>query len=124
MKPPLPKPTVYRVTWNADDGSIWTQYHDASDPLPDKWDDDEPDLIEGFFDGEQVRAYADTCTAALSARVAELERQVAQLTAERDEWARKAQEWRHKYAELRYPGMTQEVKALDAAIDAAMKEQT
>jgi len=47
-------------------------------------------------------------------RLEELERQVAQLTAERDEWARKAQEWRHKYAELRYPGMTQEVKALDA----------
>lgn len=55
-------------------------------------------------------------------RLAELERQAAQLTAERDEWAHKAQDWRHKYAELRYPGMTREVKALDAAIDAAMKE--
>lgn len=39
---------------------------------------------------------------------------IARLTAERDEWARKAQDWRHKYAELRYPGMTREVKALNA----------
>lgn len=79
--------------------------------------------LRGLLRPDQVAPQdADTCTAALSARVAELERQAAQLTAERDEWAHKAQDWRHKYAELRYPGMTREVKALDAAIDAAMKE--
>lgn len=79
-----------------------------------------------LWDVDEMRAYAKDYAAAkcaaLSARVAELERQAAQLTAERDEWAHKAQDWRHKYAELRYPGMTREVKALDAAIDAAMKE--
>ena len=97
IKPPLPEPAHTVKVWG---------------------------LAEETYTAGQMHFYADTCTAALSARVAELERQVAQLTAERDEWARKAQEWRHKYAELRYPGMTQEVKELDAAIDAAMKEQT
>ena len=97
MKPPLPEPHSTVDIWG----------HDVN-----------------LYTASKVREYADTCTAALSARVAELERQVAQLTAERDEWAHKAQDWRHKYAELRYPGMTREVKALDAAIDAAMKEQT
>lgn len=40
---------------------------------------------------------------------------IACLTAERDEWAAKWHAERRRYAQLRWPGMTREVRALDAS---------
>ena len=34
---------AYRCTWDGDPGCI--QYHDHTDPLPDKWDDESPDEV-------------------------------------------------------------------------------
>lgn len=35
---------AYRCTWNAG----WMQYHDDTDPLPEKWDDEPPDETEAM----------------------------------------------------------------------------
>jgi hypothetical protein len=49
----LPKPEVRRATWDGSPG--WSQYHDDRDPLPTEWDDEPPDVVEGFYSGETVR---------------------------------------------------------------------
>ena len=49
---------VYRCTWDTG----WSQYHDASDPMPAKWDDKPPDFVEAFvskIDAESRLAAAD-----------------------------------------------------------------
>jgi hypothetical protein len=51
--PMLPKAVVHRATWDGEPG--WSQYHDERDPLPDAWDDEEPDEVMGFYDGAQMR---------------------------------------------------------------------
>lgn len=51
----------------------------------------------------------------LMPKQSDLRAEIARLTAERDEWARKAMEWRRKYSELRYPGMTKEVRTNDGS---------
>lgn len=49
--PPMPEPDAHRASW-----SDWEQYHDESDPLPDKWDDKPPSTIEPLFTASQMRS--------------------------------------------------------------------
>lgn len=58
------KADIYRCTWS----SGWTQYHDESDPLPAKWDDDPPDEVAAFVlkieaEAELIRLRAALITA-------------------------------------------------------------
>ena len=34
---------AYRCVWDGDPG--WMQYHDRTDPLPERWDDEHPDEV-------------------------------------------------------------------------------
>lgn len=34
---------AHRCTWDGDPG--WMQYHDKTDPMPKKWDDEPPDEV-------------------------------------------------------------------------------
>lgn len=54
----LPKPAVQRATWDGSPG--WTQYHDEHDPLPAEWDGEPPDVVKGFYSGDQVRELLST----------------------------------------------------------------
>ena len=61
--PPLPGPDAVNVYWRGDnDSSSWDQWHDASDPMPDKWDSEPPDEVTAYYTAETVqrlmRAYA------------------------------------------------------------------
>jgi hypothetical protein len=56
----MPEPDAHRVLWRdgEDDPANWTQYHDSTDPLPAKWDDEAPDLVTPLFTTDQIRAYS------------------------------------------------------------------
>jgi predicted metal-dependent phosphoesterase TrpH len=67
---------------------------------------DEPDAMTLRQFVGRARQAADR----IEADAIELER----LTKERDEWAQKATDWRRKYGELRWPGLTNEIRATAA----------
>lgn len=55
----LPEPYAHHVIWHpVDDGFGWDQYHDASDPLPEKWDQSAPDLVTPLYTAEQAHTLA------------------------------------------------------------------
>jgi len=81
--PPLPTPTAWNCYWKGDnDSTSWDQWHDASDPMPQKWDSDPPDEVTPHYTADQMRAYA---RAALDTAVAaeRASRQAAQAQIER-----------------------------------------
>lgn len=53
--PELLKPYAKHAIWNPNPGGGWDQYHDAGDPIPDKWDDGAPDLVVDLYTADQVR---------------------------------------------------------------------
>ena len=62
MNPPLPTPAVWNCYWKGDnDGPSWDQWHDASDPMPERWDGDPPDDVVPYFTSTQVFEYAGQC---------------------------------------------------------------
>lgn len=56
--PELPEPYARHAIWNPNLGGGWDQYHDAGDPMPDKWDDGAPDLVVDLYTADQMREYA------------------------------------------------------------------
>lgn len=57
--PPLPEPAAHRVMWTGDGYGHWWQYHDAeTDPMPEHWDDEDPDIVEQLYSAAQMTDYA------------------------------------------------------------------
>ncbi len=49
-------PSAWRCEWRGDnDSSGWDQWHDASDPMPTKWEGTPPDEVTAFYDSATVR---------------------------------------------------------------------
>lgn len=62
MHPPLPTPAAWNCYWKGDnDSTSWDQWHDASDPMPERWDSDPPDDVVPYFTSTQVFEYAGQC---------------------------------------------------------------
>jgi hypothetical protein len=60
--PPLPTPAAWNCYWKGDnDGPSWDQWHDASDPMPERWEGDPPDEVVPHFTAAQVLEYAGQC---------------------------------------------------------------
>ncbi|TAA20344.1 hypothetical protein [Pseudoxanthomonas winnipegensis] len=57
--PELPEPVAWHAEWDDTSETMgWDQYHDASDPLPEKWDECDPDRVVSLFTADQLHAYA------------------------------------------------------------------
>lgn len=76
---------------------------------------------EYFYTAEQMHAAFTAGAASRDAEVDALRADALRLTCERDYWADRWTAMRKQYAELRYPGMTNEVRASSAAIAAEGK---
>ena len=62
--PPLPTPAAWNCYWKGDnDGPSWDQWHDASDPMPERWEGSPPDDVVPHFTAAQVLEYAETAMA-------------------------------------------------------------
>lgn len=49
-------PGAWRCEWRGDnDSGGWDQWHDASDPVPTKWEGTPPDEVVAFYDAATVR---------------------------------------------------------------------
>ena len=56
---------AYRCTWDGHPG--WMQYHDHTDPLPGKWDDEPPDEVAALVLKIDADHEIDQLRAAISA---------------------------------------------------------
>lgn len=133
------KATAWRCTWDSE----WVQYHDASDPMPEKWDD-APDFVEALtplYEAniaiDALRAEVEALTSAASehrdGRLAALERAAkaeaalaeCREDAERYRWIRKQSRGESAWGTwdgtlYRIPDVLDpQGRGLDAAIDAA-----
>lgn len=71
--PPLPEPAAWHCYWRGDnDSTSWDQWHDASDPMPEKWDSEAPDEVTPYYTADQMRAYAAEQVAAERERCASI----------------------------------------------------
>lgn len=145
----MPEPVAWRCNWNKSGEIAWLQYHDETDPLPEKWDAP-PNETLPLYSAETVQALQAECEeqARLNGmgaeREARLMAQVAGLQAERDALAKDAARYRwlrkgesDDVAVVRGLGAmdygmsavvytySEEIDGndLDAAIDAAMAEE-
>lgn len=67
---PLPEPAAWEAYWRGDNDSVsWSQWHDASDPLPAVWDGDPPDEVTPHYTGKQMLEYAGTNARRMAALV-------------------------------------------------------
>ncbi len=58
--PALPEPMCHRIEWtdtDPRDPGVWVQWHDSGE-LPEKWDDEEPTLVEPLFNDHQLQSFA------------------------------------------------------------------
>lgn len=63
--PPLPEPLAWHCYWRGDnDSASWDQWHDASDPMPEKWDSEAPDEVTPYYTADELREYGARCSAA------------------------------------------------------------
>ena len=56
---PLPEPAAWNCYWRGDnDSTSWDQWHDASDPMPERWYGEPPDDVTPHYTADQMHAYA------------------------------------------------------------------
>lgn len=131
--PALPEPNAWHCYWRGDnDSTSWDQWHDASDPLPDKWDSDAPDEVTPHFTAGQMHAYARAAVAQRDEQIAKLTAEVEALRAVRDaasdaahamEGARVWSGMQWHYNPLHPIHYKPALEKLRAAIDAARAER-
>lgn len=85
----MPEPVAWRCNWNRSGEIAWLEYHDETDPLPEKWDAP-PNETLPLYSAETVQALQAECEeqARLNGmgaeREARLMARVSELQAERD----------------------------------------
>jgi hypothetical protein len=90
----MPEPVAWRCNWNKSGEIAWVQYHDETDPLPEKWDAP-PNETLPLYSAETVQALQAEANeqARLNGmgaeREARLMAQVAELQAEVNDLARR-----------------------------------
>jgi hypothetical protein len=58
---------AWHCSWDAcGEGIGWDQYHDDSDPMPDKWDDEEPDEVAALVMATDVAHKIETLRALIA----------------------------------------------------------
>jgi len=58
---------AWRCSWDAGgEGIGWDQYHDDSDPMPDKWDDEEPKEVAALLMATDVAHKIETLRALIA----------------------------------------------------------
>ena len=81
--PELPAPSAFHCLWMPP--APWQQWHDASDPMPDVWDD-KPDEVVPHYTADQMRAYGAACAAAEREACAKLCDEKAVQVSSGDRW--------------------------------------
>jgi hypothetical protein len=58
---------AWRCSWDAGgEGIGWDQYHDDSDPMPEEWDDEEPDEVAALVMATDVAHKIETLRAMIA----------------------------------------------------------